>query len=72
MSGLVDHTRTSGSGSGANEPGGQRPLSPYGDARQRRQAARTRVLSDLMRERTELEGVHGPADLAVEGLRWCV
>jgi hypothetical protein len=72
MSGLVDHTRTSGSGSGANQPGAQRSTSAYGDARQRRQAARTRVLSDLMRERADLQGVHGPADLAVEGVRWCV
>lgn len=72
MSGFVDHTRTSGSGSGAHDAGPQRPTSAYGDARQRREAARTRVLSDLMRERTDLQGVHGPADLAVEAVRWCV
>jgi hypothetical protein len=34
-------------------------------------AERSRVLNDLMRERTELRGVHGPADLAVEAVRWC-
>ncbi len=72
MSGLVDHTRTSGSGSGAAEPSAEPSPSPHFVARQRRQAARTWVLSELMRERTDLQGVHDPADLAVEGVRWCV
>lgn len=40
-------------------------------AQQRRAAARARDLTALMRERPELSGVHAPADLAVEAVRWC-
>jgi hypothetical protein len=72
MSGLVDHTRTPGTGSGLAEPAVDPPVDRPGEARQRRLAARSRVLNDLMRERVELQGVHGPADLAVEAVRWCV
>ena len=72
MSGLVDHARTSGTGSGLPEPALERSLNRLGDARQRRLAARSRVLNELMRERAELQGVHGPADLAFESVRWCV
>ena len=69
MGGLVDHARTSGSGSGTTEP--EPPPSAPGDARQRRLAARSLLLSELMRERVELRGVHDAADLAVEAVRWC-
>ncbi len=69
MGGLVDHARTSGSGSGTTEP--EPPASAPGDARQRRLAARSLLLSELMRERVELQGVHDAADLAVEAVRWC-
>ena len=40
-------------------------------AQQRRAAARARDLTALLRERPELSGVHAPADLAVEAVRWC-
>ena len=42
------------------------------NAQQRRVAARTRDLTALLRDRPDLEGVHAPADFAVDGLRWCV
>ena len=41
-------------------------------AQQRRAAARTRDLTALLRDRPDLEGVHAPADFAVDALRWCV
>jgi hypothetical protein len=41
-------------------------------AAQRREAARTRDLTALLRERPDLDGVHAPADFAVDSLRWCV
>ncbi len=41
-------------------------------AQQRRQAARTRDLTALLRDRPDLAGVHAPADLAVDAVRWCV
>lgn len=41
-------------------------------AQQRRQAARSRDLTALLRERPDLAGVHAPADLAVDAIRWCV
>ena len=40
-------------------------------AAQRRAAARTRDLTALLRERPDLAGVHAPADLTVEAVRWC-
>jgi hypothetical protein len=40
-------------------------------AQQRRAAARARDLTTLLRERPDLAGVHAPADLAVEAVRWC-
>lgn len=40
-------------------------------AQQRRAAARARDLTALLRERPELSGVHAPADVAVESVRWC-
>jgi len=40
-------------------------------AQQRRAAARARDLTALLRERPELLGVHAPADLTVEAVRWC-
>lgn len=41
-------------------------------AQQRREAARTRDLTALLRERPDLAGVHAPADFAVDAARWCV
>jgi hypothetical protein len=38
---------------------------------QRRAAARSRDLTALLRERPDLAGVHAPADLAVDAVRWC-
>jgi hypothetical protein len=40
--------------------------------RQRRAAARTRDLTRLLSDRPDLAGVHAPADLAVDAVRWCV
>ena len=40
-------------------------------AAQRRAAARTRDLTALLRERPDLNGVHAPADFAVDAVRWC-
>ena len=42
------------------------------DAQHRRAAARSRDLTALLRERPDLAGVHAPADLAVDAVRWCV
>ncbi|MGA8211763.1 MAG: hypothetical protein WB441_07955 [Nocardioidaceae bacterium] len=41
-------------------------------AQQRRAAARSRDLTALLRDRPDLAGVHLPADLAVEAVRWGV
>ena len=41
-------------------------------AKQRRRAARSRDLTALLRDRPDLVGVHAPADLAVDAVRWCV
>ena len=41
-------------------------------AQQRRQAARSRDLTALLRDRPDLVGVHPPADLAVDAVRWSV
>ena len=41
-------------------------------AQQRRAAARTRDLTALLRDRPDLQGVHAPADFAVDAVRWCV
>ena len=41
-------------------------------AQQRRQAARSRDLTALLRDRPDLAGVHAPADFAVDSIRWCV
>jgi hypothetical protein len=41
-------------------------------AQQRREAARSRDLTALLRDRPDLAGVHAPADFAVDSVRWCV
>ena len=41
-------------------------------ARQRREAARARDLTALLQQRPDLAGVHLPADLYAEAVRWCV
>jgi hypothetical protein len=41
-------------------------------AQQRREAARSRDLTALLRDRPDLAGVHAPADFAVDSIRWCV
>ena len=71
MSGLVDQTQRTGTGSGLN---GKRVdvAMRRSDSRQRREAARTRVLNQLLRERQELAGVYEPADFAAETALWCV
>jgi hypothetical protein len=38
--------------------------------KQRRLAARTKELTELMERRPDLRGVHLPADLADESVRW--
>lgn len=43
-----------------------------GNVQQRRAAARTRDLTALLRDRPDLEGVHAPADFAVDSVSWCV
>lgn len=71
MSGLVDETHRTGTGSGlatATVEGSARRA----DARRKREAARVRVLSRLMRERDDLAGVYEPADFAAEVALWCV
>ena len=40
-------------------------------AAQRRAAARARDLTALLRERPDLAGVHAPADMTVDAVRWC-
>jgi hypothetical protein len=39
--------------------------------RERREAERTRALTDLLGRRPDLAGVYPAADLANEGIRWC-
>ena len=39
---------------------------------ERRRAARSRDLTALLRERPDLAGVHAPADLSVDAVRWSV
>jgi hypothetical protein len=39
---------------------------------QLRQAARTRSIKVLLRDRPDLAGVHAPADFAADSLLWCV
>jgi hypothetical protein len=41
-------------------------------AQQRREAARSRDLTALLRDRPDLAGVHAPADFAADSVRWCV
>ena len=41
-------------------------------ARQRREAARARDLTALLKQRPDLAGVHLPADFTAETVRWCV
>lgn len=41
-----------------------------GESRRRREAVRTLGLCELLERRPELAGVHPPADLAAEALRW--
>lgn len=38
--------------------------------KERRAAERAAALDQLLRHRPDLAGVHGPADLAAEGVRW--
>ncbi len=40
------------------------------ELKQRRAAARAKELAELMERRPDLRGVHLPADLADESLRW--
>jgi hypothetical protein len=44
----------------------------HATAQQRREAARSRDLTALLRDRPDLAGVHAPADFAVDSVRWCV
>lgn len=39
---------------------------------ERRRAARSRDLTALLRDRPDLVGVHAPADLSVDAVRWGV
>lgn len=41
-------------------------------AQQRRRAARSRDLTALLRDRPDLVGVHAPADMAADAVRWCI
>lgn len=74
MSGFVDQTRGTGTGSGLPE----RPEPPElfavrrKEARARREAARAMILTELMSERRDLAGVYEPADFAAEAVRWGV
>ena len=70
MSGLVDETRRAGTGSGRLGEPTDRAAVRREDVRTRREAARARVLTQLMRERADLAGVHAPADCAAEAVRW--
>lgn len=47
-------------------------LARSASAQERRRAARSRDLTALLRDRPDLAGVHAPADLAVDAVRWCV
>lgn len=40
------------------------------ELKQRRAAARAKELAELMDRRPDLWGVHSPADLAAESVRW--
>ena len=40
------------------------------ELKRRRAAARAKELAELMERRPDLRGVHLPADLADEGVRW--
>jgi hypothetical protein len=62
--------QSSASSGGVHESTAEARERRYAAARQRRVAARARVLSELLDQREDLAGVHGPADLAVEMLRW--
>ena len=77
MSGYVDQTRGTGTGSGLPElPGLTEPPERFAvrrkDARTRREAARAMILTELMSERRDLAGVYEPADFAAEAIRWGV
>jgi hypothetical protein len=72
MSGLVDQTRRAGTGSGRAPEPAERVALHRRDARTRREAARARMLTRLLRERADLAGVHAPADCAAEAVRWGV
>jgi hypothetical protein len=77
MSGFVDQTRGTGTGSGLpeltelTEPP-ERFAVRRKDARTRREAARAMILTELMSERRDLAGVYEPADFAAEAVRWGV
>jgi hypothetical protein len=77
MSGFVDQTRGTGTGSGLAELPGltespERSAVRRKDARTRREAARAMILTELMSERRDLAGVYEPADFAAEAIRWGV
>ena len=74
MSGFVDQTRGTGTGSGLPELPGppERSAVRRKDARTRREAARAMILTELMSERRDLTGVYEPADFAAEAIRWGV
>lgn len=48
------------------------PSRPHAEAarRERRAAARAQGVVELLQRRPELAGVHGPADLTAEAVRW--
>ena len=77
MSGFVDRTRGTGTGSGLPELPAlterpERSAVRRKDARTRREAARAMILTELMSERRDLAGVYEPADFAAEAIRWGV
>lgn len=77
MSGFVDQTRGTGTGSGLPELSKlpeppERFAARRRDARTRREAARAMILTELMSERRDLAGVYEPADFAAEAVRWGV
>jgi hypothetical protein len=51
-------------------PGPRRDPALLQATKERRSAQRAAALDALLRHRPELAGVHGPADLAAESVRW--
>ncbi len=65
--GPLDHNERTGAAQWPEGPRSRR----IPDAHQR-QAARTRSITALLRDRPDLAGVHAPADFAADSLLWCV